>query len=76
MEAARSPKMLVPSYQCTRCHILRDVNIQSQRRKNLMSHVKNETEFFERKRSRDGAIGIATSYGLDDKGVGTRVPLW
>jgi hypothetical protein len=26
-------------------------------------------------RSRDGAVGIATSYGLDDRGVGVRVPV-
>jgi hypothetical protein len=24
---------------------------------------------------RDSAVGIATSYGLDDRGVGVRVPL-
>jgi hypothetical protein len=27
------------------------------------------------KRSRDSVVGIATSYGLDDRGVGVRVPL-
>jgi hypothetical protein len=27
-------------------------------------------------RSRDSAVGIATSYGLDDRGVGVRVPVW
>jgi glutamine synthetase len=27
------------------------------------------------KRSRDSAVGIATSYGLDDRGVGVRVPV-
>jgi hypothetical protein len=26
-------------------------------------------------RSRDGAFGIATGYGLDDRGVGVRVPV-
>jgi hypothetical protein len=26
-------------------------------------------------RSRDSAVGIATGYGLDDRGVGVRVPL-
>jgi hypothetical protein len=25
--------------------------------------------------SRDGAVGIATGYGLDDRGVGVRVPI-
>jgi hypothetical protein len=25
--------------------------------------------------SRDSAVGIATSYGLDDRGVGVRVPV-
>jgi hypothetical protein len=27
------------------------------------------------KRSRDSVVGIATSYGLDDRGVGLRVPI-
>jgi hypothetical protein len=27
------------------------------------------------KASRDSAVGIATGYGLDDRGVGVRVPL-
>jgi hypothetical protein len=27
-------------------------------------------------RSRDSSVGIATGYGLDDSGVGVRVPLW
>jgi hypothetical protein len=26
-------------------------------------------------KSRDGAVGIATDYGLDDRGVGVRVPV-
>jgi hypothetical protein len=26
--------------------------------------------------SRDSAVGIATSDGLDDRGVGVRVPVW
>jgi hypothetical protein len=26
-------------------------------------------------RMRDGSVGIATGYGLDDRGVGVRVPL-
>jgi hypothetical protein len=26
-------------------------------------------------RSRDSVVGIATSYGLDDRGVGVRVPV-
>jgi hypothetical protein len=26
-------------------------------------------------RSRDGVVGIATGYGLDDRGVGVRVPV-
>jgi hypothetical protein len=26
-------------------------------------------------RSRDGVVGIATSYGLDDRGVGVQVPV-
>jgi hypothetical protein len=25
---------------------------------------------------RDSAVGIATGYGLDDRGVGVRVPVW
>jgi glutamine synthetase len=36
-------------------------------------------EFFEPEpvylRSRDSVVGIATSYGLDDRGVGVRVPV-
>jgi hypothetical protein len=27
-------------------------------------------------RSRDSAVGIATDYGLDGRGVGVRVPIW
>jgi hypothetical protein len=27
-------------------------------------------------RSRDSAVGIATGYRLDDRGVGVRVPVW
>jgi hypothetical protein len=27
-------------------------------------------------RSRDSAVGIATGYVLDDRGVGVRVPVW
>jgi hypothetical protein len=26
--------------------------------------------------SRDSSVGIATVYGLDDPGVGVRVPVW
>jgi hypothetical protein len=26
-------------------------------------------------RSRDSAVGVATGYGLDDRGVGVRVPV-
>jgi hypothetical protein len=26
--------------------------------------------------SRDSSVGIATGYGLDDRGVGVRVPVW
>jgi hypothetical protein len=26
--------------------------------------------------SRDSVVGIATGYGLDDRGVGVRVPVW
>jgi hypothetical protein len=29
---------------------------------------------FREMRSRDSAVGIATGYGLDDRGVGVRVP--
>jgi hypothetical protein len=28
------------------------------------------------KGSRDSSVGIATSYGLDDRGVGVLVPVW
>jgi hypothetical protein len=28
-----------------------------------------------KKRSRDSVVGIATGYGLDDRGVGVRVPV-
>jgi hypothetical protein len=28
-----------------------------------------------RNRSRDSSVGIATSYGLDDRGIGVRVPV-
>jgi hypothetical protein len=27
-------------------------------------------------RSRDSSVGIATGYGMDDRGVGVRVPVW
>jgi hypothetical protein len=27
-------------------------------------------------RSRDSVVGIATGYGLDDRGLGVRVPVW
>jgi hypothetical protein len=30
---------------------------------------------YARRRSRDSAVGIATGYGLDDRGVGVRVPV-
>jgi hypothetical protein len=29
----------------------------------------------EERRSRDSVVGIATTYGLDDRGVGVRVPV-
>jgi hypothetical protein len=29
-----------------------------------------------RRRRRDSAVGIATGYELDDRGVGVRVPVW
>jgi hypothetical protein len=27
-------------------------------------------------RSQDSSVGIATGYGLDDQGIGVRVPIW
>jgi hypothetical protein len=33
----------------------------------------NDGSYIER--SRDSAVGIATSYGLDERGVGDRVPV-
>jgi hypothetical protein len=45
-------------------------------------HVSIDVELFkmfetckEVHRSRDSAVGIATGYGLDDRGVGVRIPV-
>jgi hypothetical protein len=46
------------------------VNNDRKNSTNNIPYDKSETY-----RSRDSAIGIATGYGLDDRGVGVRVPL-
>jgi hypothetical protein len=33
------------------------------------------TRKFDRSKGRDSSVGIATTYGLDDRGVGIRVPV-
>jgi hypothetical protein len=38
-------------------------------------HTKSITILFYLERSRDSAVGIATGYGQDDRGVGVRVPV-
>jgi hypothetical protein len=40
--------------------------------RNLVSDIKGGTET---EGSRDSAVGIATGYGLDDRGIGVRVPV-
>jgi hypothetical protein len=37
--------------------------------------IKIMFDFASEERSRDSLVGIATSYGLDDRGVGVRVPV-
>jgi hypothetical protein len=48
-----------------------------QRLETLNSHCICPRSVFSRylQRSRDSVVGIATGYGLDDRGVGVRVPL-
>jgi hypothetical protein len=46
---------------------------------NLLNFIPSEQEFYIEpdlaSRSRDSLVGIATSYGLNDRGVGVRVPV-
>jgi hypothetical protein len=37
--------------------------------------VEGKKEEIKERRSRDSSVGIATGYGLDDRGVGVRVPV-
>jgi hypothetical protein len=43
--------------------------------KNPMKSIKIKYTMAYTIRSRDNAVGIATGYGLDDQGVGVRVPV-
>jgi hypothetical protein len=38
-------------------------------------HISKQIYFYIMQMSRDSEVGIATSYGLDDRGVGVRVPV-
>jgi hypothetical protein len=35
-----------------------------------------ESDFYYTYTSRDSSVGIATDYGLDDRGIAVRVPVW
>jgi hypothetical protein len=43
--------------------------------KTTAAYIHNNMSYWTIIRSRDNAVGIATGYGLDDRGVGIRVPV-
>jgi hypothetical protein len=53
----------------------RRITVLSRVSSNLTDRPNLAEDSQSRQKSRDSAVGIATGYGLDDQGVGVRVPL-